>query len=181
MIWELQRYDWSSLRAAGDAEIIPSAVILLQKATTIEEADKAYWRIDNTVIVQGTLFEAAVPIIPCLLSALLRCTDVARPRILELLEQVGGGIPSSSEIQAGNTRLKENSLRELCNGLAIYFDLLENGTEEEQSRCIDLVGLCTTYDATIEHRVRWWFEKLLSRDLQPGYKKLIKNWLEDLK
>ena len=180
MIWEIQRYDWYSLRAARDCGKIPNAIIDLQKATTVGDAEKAYWKIDNTVVVQGALYEAAVPVIPCLLSILQSCTDFARPFILELLQQLGSGEAASSEIQAGNIHVAKHCLRELCFGTAIYFELLENGTDPEQRLCIDLLGLCCTYDDTLKDRVKWWFNKQLSRNLDPWFQKLIENWLDEL-
>src|SRR5688572_616100 len=104
-MWVKDKYIWANLRSSESASRIPDAILQLQTATTKDDADRAYWKIDNEVIVQGALYEAALPTATCLLSALLNCTDVARPKLLELLFQLGNGEPHPSEIALGNSDL----------------------------------------------------------------------------
>ena len=102
MIWERERYDWASLRAMGSAVTVPKALQRILESTNEAEATSAYWLIDNVVVVQGSLYEAALPAAACLVVALAHCGLPARPKILELLVQIGAGKPDPSEIAAGN-------------------------------------------------------------------------------
>ena len=66
---ELDRYDWGSLRTcAGTAAEVPAAVAALVAATTEADAEHAYSEtsLDNEVVVQGNLFQAAVPLVSVL-------------------------------------------------------------------------------------------------------------------
>lgn len=52
--------DWRSLRTLiGPADFVPTVIDRLLTATTDDEASTAYWELDNRVVVQGQLFEAA--------------------------------------------------------------------------------------------------------------------------
>src|SRR5256885_12610401 len=84
-MWEIERYNWSILRASGNASGVPHAIRSLLAAASEDEADRWYWKIDNTVIVQGALYEAALPTIRCLIVGLPICSPYARERVLELL------------------------------------------------------------------------------------------------
>jgi len=142
MIWEIQRLDWSSLRASGDAAGVPAALLALQQATDEREALRAYWRIDNVVVVQGRLYEAALPTVNALLIGLTGCTTVARPHLLELLVQLASGETAPSEVMLGNLQLAERCRAALPAGLSVFLALLEERRPTEQAHLFDLLGLC---------------------------------------
>lgn len=180
MTWEAERYNWSRLRAAGSASGVPKALVSLQSATSEQEAQEAYWNIDNTVVLQGSLYEAALPATACAVGILPRCTAVARPWCLELLVQLGSGQPDPSELVAGNTNLRELCIHELCRGVAIYFDLLENGNDIERGWCVDLLGLCARVDSSLKSRFKWNLERMLMEPINDELRKLSDNWLQEL-
>ena len=180
MVWEEHRYNWSRLRAQGTATGVPQAMAALQAASSQEEADRAYWQIDNTVVVQGALYEAAVPTARCLVTILPRCTAVARPQILELLGQLAMGKPDPSEVELGNGDLQSCCIVEISRGVAIYFDLLENGSDDERALCVDLLHMCCREDGSLRPRTKWYFEKLLSEGIGSGLRALINNCLMDM-
>ncbi|HEY0683286.1 MAG TPA: hypothetical protein VGD45_13215 [Steroidobacter sp.] len=158
---ESLRFDWKSLRAAGSAEGVPAAIERLRDAKTSEEATRAYWRIDNTVIVQGALYEAAEHTVPCVLSVLSDCTESARPWALELLFQLGAGGTHRVELQAGNKDIDERCRAAVKLGVAMYFYYLEHGAPEESGFCADLIELCARDDEPIALRGRWWLKRLI--------------------
>lgn len=52
--------DWGALRTLiGPADFVPAALDRLLRSTNDAEATAAYWELDNRVVVQGQLFEAA--------------------------------------------------------------------------------------------------------------------------
>lgn len=171
---ELEWHPWASVDAAGSAERIPRALLALRDAETPEEANKAYWQIDNTAVVQGYLHEAAKHVIPCALEVLLTCTDAARPRVLELLFQLGGGC-AGQETDPSYLKLKRECLAEVRHGVAFYFHYLETGSNEEREACIDLIELCATDDLPLSVRSLWWFEQLLATTDD----RRLTKWLSD--
>lgn len=183
MNWELQRHDWSSLRANGDASKVPEALIALQNATDEGEALRAYWRIDNVVVVQGALFEAAFPTVTALSIGLSNCTDVARPHILELLVQLVSGEPTLSERISGNEALAEDCRSVLPNALSTLFALLETAHPNEQMHCIDLLGMCAQVAPQAKDQVMWYLTCLIARENgQPSATlELARTWLASLR
>ncbi len=92
-------HDWAALRVAGGlADKIPHALERLFRAKTPDEAESAYWGLENCVVVQGQLFEAAEDVVPVLLAALLEPSpSLVRISILELLFQIVSGDSHSEE------------------------------------------------------------------------------------
>lgn len=160
----------------GSASGVPSALADLQAATSPMAANDAYWGIDNVVVVQGSLYEAAVPAAACAVLALYQSTPVARPFVLELLGQLGMGTADPSEVAAGNAHLQKQCIQQLSRGVAMYFALLRSGTEDERSSCVDLLGLCGTEDASLREQVLWHFERLLQEPVSDGLRTLVENW-----
>lgn len=179
MSFEIKRHNWNSYSAKESPNKIPDAIFSLLKASSEDEANKAYWQIDQVAVFQGRLYDIAVPVTICLLNVLQRCSDIVRPYILELLVQLGSGEPDSDSFKAGDSSLLDKVMHELCFGVAIYFDILENGSEKERGFCIDLIGLCCDYDNSLKKRTIWWFNNLLFQDLSPQVRKLIENWKEE--
>lgn len=138
---ELSRHDWSALRCAGGpATGVPQELRGLLAATNGEERHKHYWKLDNNVVVQGNLYEAAVPVVSVLCAALAdgNTSPYAHSGIVELLFQLVCGEPHGSEIVLGRSdldvRVKEAALpalwlfyRELATG---YSDLANMILEE---------------------------------------------------
>jgi hypothetical protein len=178
-MWEKDRYDWANLRSSESAIGIPDAILGLQRATTEDEADRAYWKIDNEVIVQGALYEAALPTIRCLLSALLDCTDTARPKIIELLFQLGNGEPDSSEIALGNIDLDSLCRREVWRGTPLFFDAIEKANPDWLDLCVDILIICADEDSSLKPRIAWYLRRVLSQDIYEGIRELIMNWLKE--
>ncbi|WP_193367458.1 hypothetical protein [Pelagibius marinus] len=193
LLQELQRYDWKKLRALKhytlgeeSAESIPGGIAALAAARDKEEAERFYWQIDHHAVFNEVIAESALPTVRCVLAALHACTEVARPFLLEVLVEIGGGQPSEAELKHGNRGLAEACRRELCYGAALFFHLLENGTHHERYCCIDLLGLCAEADPHIRERTIWWFEKLLAESEAgtdasvPNNAEFLQNWLKEL-
>ncbi|WP_437951431.1 hypothetical protein WME98_11795 [Sorangium sp. So ce296] len=181
MIWEIERHDWSKLRAEGSASQIPHAIRELQAAATEPEALAAYWKIDNTIVVQGQVYQAALAAVPCLLGVLLRCTDAARRHVLELLVQIGSGEVAACEIELGEADLVQRCLREIARGLPIYVDIIEHtANADECAFCVDLLGLSCGADHSLRERILWYFERVRVNASFEGTQRLIRSWMEEL-
>jgi hypothetical protein len=178
---ELARHDWGSLRAAGPANDVPAALRALSSADSPAAADAAYWRIDNTVVVQGALFQSAEATAAAAVTALWGSTSSGRARLLELLGQLASGETAPSEIAAGNTDLAERCLREVARGFPMYAAILGETTDpEEVTSAVDLVGLSARADASLKDRARFYLEEARKKSIPEGVKKLITNWVGEL-
>ncbi|MCP2303524.1 hypothetical protein LV79_003229 [Actinokineospora globicatena] len=118
--------DWSGLRTcSGSGEGLPTAFDALHAAATPESADAAYWMIDNEVVVQGSLFEAAEPALAVLLSLSGEFKDGPRLRALvELVQQIVCGVPADLEDRSGNTELGDRCRRQAREGLTQFYGWL---------------------------------------------------------
>ncbi len=176
MISEIQRYDWHSFRANGEIEHVPKALFELHSSSTKEDAENAYNKIDNTVITNGLVHQAAIPVTTCLLSILFNCKEAARESVLDLLVEITSGQPAESEISAENESVVDDCIRELCRGVSHIFQIFENGKEREKLLCIDLLGVMSMHDSLLKNRVIWWFNKHLENSSDTRAKTLIGNW-----
>jgi hypothetical protein len=139
----------------GDASGVPQALEALRVATAEEEARDAYWRIDNTVVVQGALFDAALPTAACVVTVLAASTSVARPFLLELLQQISDGEPPE-----GNQDLAVAINEEVRRGFGIYAALLQYGNDFERELCVDLAVSCARGEADLQERCRYYLRRL---------------------
>jgi hypothetical protein len=126
----------------GTAERVPDALNILAKTSSVEEATKAYWEIDNHVVVQQLLFEAAVPTSACLVKILHACSRTVRPLVVELIGQIATGEADQSEIELGRENLKQECMNFIINGVACYKAILTAGNELERLYCLDILASC---------------------------------------
>lgn len=90
MLHSLDGIPWSQLRCqTGFAGHVPDAVLGLM-SNNLELAKASYWKLENHVVVQGTLYEAAGYLPPVLLEAFDRAHF--KGGVLELLFQIGNGV-----------------------------------------------------------------------------------------
>ena len=154
-VWESERYDWSTLSALGSGIAVPQALEKLRVATTESEARDAYWRIDNTVVVQGALYDAAVPAAACIVNTIAVSTSVAGPFLIELLQQISDGEP-----REGNEPIAVAINKEVRRGFGIYAALLQYGTDFERELCVDLVVSCARGETELRERSQFYLQRL---------------------
>jgi len=118
--------DWAALRTdSGSGTGLVRAFEDLSTAASEESSRNAYWRIDNEVIVQGELYEAAVPALEVLLSmAPTAPPGPVRRSLAELVQQITFGQPRGSEIELGNTDLATRCLALASEATWIFYGWL---------------------------------------------------------
>jgi hypothetical protein len=118
--------DWAALRTdSGSGAGLPQAFDDLSRASSESAANKAYWKIDNEVIVQGELYEAAVPALEVLLSlAPATLPGPARRSVAELIQQIAFGQPHSSEIELGNADIVDRCMSLASEAIWIFYGWL---------------------------------------------------------
>lgn len=139
---EIHRIPWSTLRqAGGTAEQVPHALMELLHAPTPELATQAYWRLENHVVVQGQLYQAAEPAVSVLMAALLAEESPRHVRlgVLELLFQILSGSAHDSEIAQGNRRLDEVCRDRAREGLWILYREWVCGERDAAGEVIKLI------------------------------------------
>ena len=138
--YELGAVDWGSLRAMGDAAVVPGAVRALVSAETSDAADAAYWHLDNNVVVQGQLFEAALPLVPVVLAALAgHLSAPARLRAMDLAVEIASGRPDVSETELGNTSLGRDCRAAFAEGLWLIYAQLSAEEASLRERAVQVV------------------------------------------
>ncbi|MEU8815430.1 hypothetical protein [Actinoplanes sp. NPDC048796] len=128
--------DWAALRTeSGNGVGLPQAFDDLSKATSEAAADDAYWRIDNEAIVQGELYEAAVPTLEVLLSmASTMSPGPARRSLAELIQQITFGQPHGSEVELGNLNVA-TACKSLASGAIWIFYGWLTDTDSDVREC----------------------------------------------
>jgi hypothetical protein len=138
---ELQKVDWTKVKdLTGPATNVPVALRELLAANSPEECDTAYWKLENHVVVQGGLFEAACFVVPVLLAALVRPDRPSFVRIglLELLFQIVNGHDYVGELKQDREFHQQciNSARE---GLWILYREFIEGEPDAVREIIQLI------------------------------------------
>jgi hypothetical protein len=180
MFSEIERFEWSNYQTAyGNAVDIPSAIVNLKNAETEEDANNFYWKIDNVVILQGSLYSAALPAVSCILDIITEATDCSRPLLLELLCQIG--LASLRDDSYPDEKFRLNCLREVSRGAFLYFSYLKSKRKNETANCIDLISISAIFDESLKSRVLWFFNMMLnSMCFGEDIKDVIKNWIADI-
>jgi hypothetical protein len=136
--------DWDRLRSIlGGAEFVPGAVRRMVRATSMEEASAAYWELDNRVVVQGQLFEAALWTARSVAFAVCRgeASACGLTRALDLLVEIAAGEPDQSEVKLGNAGLGDMCRRELRQYLPCFRELAVSGDDQTLLGVLDLLDI----------------------------------------
>jgi hypothetical protein len=134
---QLETVDWSAQRviAGRSGADVPAAVERLLAASSDDEAEAAYWLLDNRVVVQGQLFQAALPLVDVLLAALAGpLPPIARVYVADLLVEIAKGVPDESELARGNGTLEDDVRRAARAGLWLIYSLCLDGDTRLRER-----------------------------------------------
>ena len=127
---EIARPNWAAFREAdGPASGIPNSLRRLIKSTTNQEADAAYWELENHVFVQGRIYDSALPTVSVILAALVNpyCQNLVVCRLLDLLFYILRGVPDHDMPEDLNDKCK-TAARE---GLWMLYRIYQEGGQEE--------------------------------------------------
>lgn len=135
-------WDWERLRSmGGGAGFVPQAIHRMLHAVSTEDAGTAYWQLDNRVVVQGQLFEAAQATAHEVATAPCR-GDASNPglcRALDILVEIASGEPDRSEIAIGNTQLADRCRVMLRQFLPCWYSIGESKDERVLLGLLDLL------------------------------------------
>jgi hypothetical protein len=120
----LSHVRWNELSvASGAANEVPQALMGLLSPDE-ETQRRSYWQLDNEVVLQSDLYEAAYFVIPVLVQMLVDRVAHGRERIYDLLYEIANGYaPPEIECQTFDGRaipLKNACVEELKRGLSVF-------------------------------------------------------------
>ncbi len=151
-----------------------------QKEPDFNQLDTAYWNIDNEVILQGMLFQAALPVISYILPMLSSCTKAAKPYLLELIVQLVSGYPAPSEINLGNKNIVKNIRDEATKYFSAFIDMVDNGTNLEKELCIDILGILAIHNSHLQEKVLAKMKQIFFSSSDKEFKEMVNNWVDEI-
>jgi hypothetical protein len=134
--------NWAQVRSAlGGSAYVPAALARLIEADSEDEAREAYWELDNGIILQRRIFDAARQIVAPLMISLHRpLSPAARYRILDLLIEISMGVSDLSEDDLGNSGLADQCRQEIRNGLWCIYGGLDDSDPRIRVNSMDLLA-----------------------------------------
>ena len=127
---------------SGSARHVPAALrdLLSDKLDVIE---RAYWKLDNHVVVQSDLFEAAYFVIPILLQMLRQGIAKGRGHVYDLLFEIGNGHGPDGETlvtaEGEKVLLRVACRREIRRGVELFEADLHQPDQELSQNARDLL------------------------------------------
>ena len=87
----IHKINWNEIRSnMGFCDSIPQAIENLISSNA-EIRENAYWKLDNHIVVQGTLYEGAFYVIPFLLNYIYNDIENGKKEIYNLLYEIANG------------------------------------------------------------------------------------------
>ncbi|MBT6485017.1 MAG: hypothetical protein HOK71_10125 [Planctomycetaceae bacterium] len=123
----IELVDWPAERViTGSAKDVGQALRELLSAEDPDSAGTAYWKLENHVVAQGSVFQAAEAVTRVLVSAFANDRpEFVKIAILDLLYQILTGEPDTSEVELGNQELVQRCRLRAREGLWLFFRELE--------------------------------------------------------
>ena len=140
--------EWSTLRdITGTTDNTGKALRNLLSAPTADAARQAYWQLENHIVAQGTVFEAAVPATMVLMAALAGELPIhVRIAVLDLLYQILSGTADATEVAAGNGSTVDRCRNHAREGLWGLVHESINGPEETREAARDVLRTIAARD-----------------------------------
>ncbi|QUJ67382.1 hypothetical protein KDD30_15305 [Photobacterium sp. GJ3] len=171
--------DWKKLEQAhGDASHVPKAIEQLISEDE-EKREKAYWKLDNHVVLQSDLYEAAFYVIPFLLEILRSNISVGREHVYALLAEIANGY-ASEEVTVfinGNRVPLSNACRNMVlEHVDIYLDEVQNQASRYRDSALDLLMSLSEKSAEIKTTLN----SVLASEQDQEIRALVNEVLEEL-
>ena len=95
----IESTDWQAYEDIdGPAVNVARGLTALLESANAEEAEAAYWQLENRIVVQGNVYSVCVPAVRILVASLLNdCGFPVRVAVLDLLYQILSGSSVSED------------------------------------------------------------------------------------
>lgn len=179
MFDKLDNVNWKELRtASGNASYVPSAIRgLVSEEKAVQEA--SYWKLDNHVVLQSDLFEAAPYVVPFLLEILSSSDGYGRQRVYDLLYEIANGYADEgimSEFDGEEVSLVSACRKVSLRGLNLYFEDLSDESSNVREKALELIVSLNDEKQSIVPRL----EKLLVRENDPEFRQLLQQAIAEI-
>jgi hypothetical protein len=136
---------WGDLAvASGRASHVPEALLNLLSPDA-ETRNRAYWQLDNEVVLQSDLYEAAYFVVPILIMILEGKPEFGGDRIYDLLYEIANGwAPATTVCRSRDGTvipLKEACVQELRRGIRVFSADMTDPDPSLSAKAGELVGL----------------------------------------
>jgi hypothetical protein len=143
----LSRIAWGEKAvASGKADKVPQALAGLLSPDE-QVRNRSYWQLDNEVVLQSDLYEAAYFVIPFLVSFLRDHVPYGRDRVYDLLYEITNGEAPPTVMcrttEGDGIPLKAACTREVKKGLAVYIRDTKDAdplVKQKAKQLVDVVG-----------------------------------------
>lgn len=175
LLWDAT-LPWSDLSTAtGDARDVPAAIRDLSLASSDAEAQAAYWRLDNVVAVQGSVFEAAPFVVEALLRVALRGGSLQRRWSLELLLQLAGGWTETGEEARLGRDLAADCRQRLRRGIEALYLLAADDDRDVRELAVEIVRNVEDRQDVFELRLEW----MIGQPVDPEERSFLEHLLAE--
>lgn len=151
---ELTRIAWKEKTvASGKAEGVPEALLgLLSWDESVRH--RAYSQLDNEVVLQSDLYEAAYFVVPFLITMLRENAKFGRDRVYDLLYEIANGYAPPDVVcltnEGDEISLKDACLREVNKGRDVFVRDITGHNSQISEKAKELVELLDDYEAANE-------------------------------
>jgi hypothetical protein len=138
----IDEVNWSELRQAhGDAGHVPEAIKgLIASDPKVQEA--SYWKLDNHIVLQGDLYQAAFYVIPFLIEILKSNIQSGRNYVYDLLFEIANGCAPdevSCVYDGLNLPLTDACKRVIADNINTYLAEVANASSDCRESALDLL------------------------------------------
>jgi hypothetical protein len=172
--------DWRNLQQAhGTASHVPEAIKgLVSEDERVRE--RSYWLLDNYVVLQSDLYEAALFVVPFLLEILSSEIEHGRDLVYDLLFEIGNGY-APPEVSCKGLNGETVSLGEACRdavleGLNIYLGEVKTVDSKARLKALELLASLNE----IEDTIRIELEDILSKEENGAFRVELKRVVKEM-
>lgn len=142
MFDDIDKISWAKLKQAhGNSEHVPSAIKGLV-SNDEKEQEASYWKLDNHVVLQGDLYQAAFYVIPFLLEILAASIRNGRSYVYDLLFEIANGFAPEEvpcDYDGVTLTLTEGCKRAVADGLHLYLEEISDSNSVCRENALDLI------------------------------------------
>ncbi len=142
MLEMMEQVDWKAIKQAnGAATSVPSALRdLISGDAKVRES--AYWTLDNHVVLQSDLYEAAYYVLPFLIEILRSGTIAGREYVYDLLTEIANGYAPESEkclYKGEEVPLAEGCKAVVADEIDLFVQEVENTDSDFRNNALELL------------------------------------------
>jgi hypothetical protein len=142
MFNDMEKISWANLKQAhGSSEHVPAAIKGLISDDE-KEQEASYWKLDNHIVLQGDLYQAAFYVIPFLLEILAANIRNGRSYVYDLLFEIANGFAPEEvpcDYDGVTLTLTEGCKRAVAGGLNLYLEEISDNNSICRENALDLI------------------------------------------